>query len=164
MDDPAFYKKVNIPMAHLFTDVKTDIRDDEYSETDTPDYIPFPDEFERTNVPKKMRQVIKGISYDELFFPDDGRVKFEDVYSDEGDLEKTAEEQGLSMLWSVIAFANDKCEEDIEGVKMLHLLNAWEDGEKNTAEFRITNCKNDLIFELEVRQDGIVHLYTRSEE
>jgi hypothetical protein len=89
------------------------------------------------------------------------------VHADEfvdGALRWTAEENGLDFLWSVVEFINSgsaKTEPIAPFMEKITLSNDWKDGEQSVSIFRVAKVNDQLVIELEVRQNGIVYLLKR---
>jgi len=156
-----FYEKIYIPMARFFEDAQKVVRDERYAETQPRTIVEKPAEYKKHSLPVFVRSTINGASYDSLFFREE--VKFEDEYVD-GKVRWTAEENGLSFLWTVIDYVNSgsaKANPMLEIVEKITLSNDWRVGEANSAAFRIAKVNDEIIVELEVRQNGIVYILKR---
>jgi len=166
IDEPNFYDKILIPLTEYFDDPLRAIRDDQYSETDVRKTLSMPSYFERMSIPASVRSILNGPSYEDLFFSE--TIELHPELSALGDVYKSAENVGLDFLWSVVTLINDgkttKSSPVETTLERVSLSNDWKDGEENVALFRIAKVKGQTIFELEVRQSGIVYLIHRSQK
>jgi hypothetical protein len=72
----SFKKKIIIHKTKYFHDIKSDMRDDEYSATGA-SYIPLPQAYKKTTVDEKVVAVLNGASFSEPFFRDDVTKRFD---------------------------------------------------------------------------------------